>query len=124
MKKNLSEKITDYAIIPILIGLFFYVASSKLGDLPTFQRSLHNQPFPDWFVRFLIPALPATEILIACLLIVGLLRYDRIKVWGLYAYLVLMSLFTLYIAAILLHFFPRVPCSCGGIIQSLSWGQH
>ena len=36
----------------------------------------------------------------------------------------LMSLFTLYTIAILLHFFSRVPCSCGGVIRMLTWPQH
>ena len=38
--------------------------------------------------------------------------------------LALLTLFTGYIAAILLHFFPRTPCSCGGIFRNLSWQQH
>jgi hypothetical protein len=35
----------------------------------------------------------------------------------------LMTLFTIYIAIILVVN-NHIPCSCGGIIQSMSWKQH
>jgi hypothetical protein len=43
---------------------------------------------------------------------------------GLYASLVLMLAFTIYTAAVLLHAFKYVPCSCGGVIRKLTWPQH
>jgi hypothetical protein len=35
-----------------------------------------------------------------------------------------MTIFTIYIGAIMAGFFINVPCSCGGLIQSLTWGEH
>jgi hypothetical protein len=35
-----------------------------------------------------------------------------------------MSLFTVYTALVLFHFFSRVPCPCGGVIRRLKWWQH
>lgn len=37
---------------------------------------------------------------------------------------ILMLIFTLYVALILLNAFEYIPCSCGGIMESLSWNEH
>jgi uncharacterized membrane protein YphA (DoxX/SURF4 family) len=42
---------------------------------------------------------------------------------GLYASFFFMILFTGYIVAIL-RFSSYIPCSCGGILQKMSWTQH
>jgi hypothetical protein len=34
-----------------------------------------------------------------------------------------MTLFTIYIF-ILTHYSEYVPCSCGGVLQKMSWNQH
>ncbi|HZE83079.1 MAG TPA: MauE/DoxX family redox-associated membrane protein, partial [Puia sp.] len=52
------------------------------------------------------------------------LIFERSRTIGFYASLILMSLFTIYTGSILLHFFNYVPCSCGGVIRKLTWGQH
>lgn len=115
MKKSiLTEVLTS-----LLILLFLYASISKYIDFAAFKRSMHHQPFPFWLSTIFIWTVPPIEISIAVLLIVPFTRLA-----GLYASLVLMSLFTFYIAGILLHFFPYVPCSCGGVISRLSWGQH
>jgi hypothetical protein len=36
----------------------------------------------------------------------------------------LMTSFTIYSIMIIAHFFPYVPCSCGGVIRKLTWPQH
>jgi len=41
----------------------------------------------------------------------------------LYYAFVLMTVFTLYIAYMLL-FTPKLPCSCGGVLQQMTWKQH
>jgi hypothetical protein len=42
---------------------------------------------------------------------------------GLYASFFLMSLFTAYLM-IMLNVSYYVPCSCGGVLEKLSWNQH
>ncbi|MCZ8215325.1 MAG: hypothetical protein O9262_03755, partial [Cyclobacteriaceae bacterium] len=42
---------------------------------------------------------------------------------GLLMSVVLMTLFTLYIV-IMLMFFERIPCSCGGVLQRMNWHEH
>lgn len=106
-------------IAAILILLFLYVAVSKWIDMPSFVRAMHNQPFPSWLADIFVWAVPGAEVVISVLLM-----FRRTQHIGFIASLVLMCLFTLYIGSILLHLFPRVPCSCGGVIKQLSWTQH
>ena len=106
-------------IIALLIIMFLYAAFSKFFDLPAFTRAMHNQPFPYWFSTLLVWVLPGSEILISfCLVLEGS------RTFGLYGAILVLTLFTLYIIAILFHVFPRVPCSCGGIIKLLTWKEH
>jgi hypothetical protein len=63
--------------------------------------------------------IPSVEIAISLALI-----FERTRMAGFYASLVLMSLFTIYTGSVLLHFFQYIPCSCGGVIKKLSWPQH
>jgi hypothetical protein len=106
-------------IVSALILLFVYASVSKLANIQGFQTAMRKQPFPHWLSSILVWAVPALELAIA-----SLLMTTRTKLLGLYSSLGLMSLFTLYIIAILLHSFSRIPCSCGGVIQSLGWTQH
>jgi putative oxidoreductase len=106
-------------ICTLLVFLFVYAAVSKLANWSTFVSDMNNQPFPAFLKPVLVWAVPLTELAIA-----GLLLFDTTRVIGLYASLLLMVVFTLYTAVVLLHFFAYVPCSCGGIIKNLSWGQH
>lgn len=106
-------------ICMLLVVLFSYTAFAKLIDIRLFTIEMHNQPLPLWFTSLLVYLLPALEILI----VVGLL-IDRFRFAALVSSLVLMLFFTFYTALVLLHIFPRVPCSCGGVIKNLSWQQH
>ena len=106
-------------IVALLIIMFLYAAFSKFFDLSAFTRAMHNQPFPYWFSTLLVWVLPVSEILIACCLIL-----ERSRTFGLYGSVLVLTLFTSYIIAILFHVFPRVPCSCGGIIRLLTWKEH
>lgn len=108
--------------LPML--LFIYSGSVKLLDFRTSRGEMLNQPFPHWLAIFFAYAIPIAELSIVIVLIVGAIGYEKIRTWGLKASFVLMSLFSGYALAILLHLFPRIPCSCGGIIHKLSWGQH
>ncbi len=103
----------------LLIMLFLYASVSKFLDFKTFTGEMNNQPLPNSWTPFLVWFIPCSEILISLALIA-----ERTRLIGFYGSLVLMSLFTLYSMAILLHFFAFVPCSCGGVIKKLTWPQH
>ena len=80
---------------------------------------MHNQPLPYTVASILIWGIPPLEIMISLLLV-----FEVTRLVAFYTSLVLMSLFTIYTIFILLHFFKYVPCSCGGVIRKLSWGEH
>ncbi len=106
-------------IVFLLFIMFIYTGFSKCFDFEGYKVAMHNQPFPDWLSDFLIWVLPPVEITIA-----GLLFFEKTRRNGLWASMMIMLLFTLYIVLILFRLFPKVPCSCGGVIKSLTWTQH
>jgi len=106
-------------ISALLIMLFLYASVSKFLDFRRFIGDVNNQPFPNSWTPFLIWFIPFTEIATALALMT-----ERARLIGFYAALILMTLFTLYTIFILFHFFSYVPCSCGGVIRNLTWGQH
>jgi hypothetical protein len=57
------------------------------------------------------------------LIIAALLVVPAFRLAGLYAFFSLMSLFTIYIAVMLLSG-SDIPCSCGGVLEEMSWGTH
>ncbi|WP_109609600.1 MauE/DoxX family redox-associated membrane protein [Mucilaginibacter oryzae] len=103
----------------LLVLLFSYAAASKLADTGKFRGQLYLQPFPHALSDALVYALPVIE-----LAVVALLLADRTRKAGLIAALALLTAFTVYISMGLLHVWKRVPCSCGGILEHMGWGQH
>jgi putative oxidoreductase len=106
-------------IAALLILLFLYASVSKFLDFKTFTGEMRNQPLPRSWIPFLIWGIPFLEIAIS-----GALLFEYTRLLAFYVSFILMILFTIYTAAILLHFFPRIPCSCGGVIRKLTWQQH
>jgi hypothetical protein len=80
---------------------------------------MDRQPFPNWMTPYLVWGIGILELAVA-----SLLFFPRTRKAGLWSSLILMTLFTAYIGSILLHFFDKVPCSCGGIVKQLSWENH
>jgi hypothetical protein len=111
------ETIADICCI-LIIPMFLYASFSKYFDWAGFHRAMFNQPFSHGLAWILIFTVPPLEIIASILLMT---KWRRL---GFALSAILMFLFTGYIALILLNFFPRVPCSCGGIIRALTWNQH
>ncbi|WP_207513512.1 MauE/DoxX family redox-associated membrane protein [Longitalea luteola] len=105
-------------ICTLNIILFVYAATAKLLDYYNFQFGLSESPFIAPFASELAWGVPVSELLIAAFMAIPALRLT-----GLYACCVVMSLFTIYIAAMLL-FGSEIPCSCGGILEEMSWSAH
>jgi putative oxidoreductase len=114
-----KKQVMIECVAALLIVLFLYASLSKFLDFKTFIGEMNNQPMPNSWTPFLVWFIPCSEVAIALAL---LFEYTRLL--GLYASLVLMALFTLYTLFILLRFFSYIPCSCGGVIKNLTWGQH
>ncbi|EMR00915.1 MauE/DoxX family redox-associated membrane protein [Cesiribacter andamanensis] len=107
-----------YLSLP-LIGLFAYTALSKLLAPEVFREALLNQPLPEGLSLSLVWAIPLAE-----LLAVGLLLYAPWRKWGFVLSGGLMLLFTGYVSLVVLGYLGERPCSCGGILERLSWEQH
>lgn len=113
----LTKRLTDI-LCALLVFLFIYTSVSKLLEYHTFRRQLGQSPFITLYAPFIAWALPAGEIIIA-----GLLLIPRTRLTGFYLSFFLLCLFTFYLAAMLqLSYF--IPCTCGGVLQSLSWQAH
>jgi hypothetical protein len=114
-----KKQVTLECVCSLLILLFLYASISKFLDFKTFIGQMNNQPLPNSWTPFLVWSIPLLEVAISFAL---LFEYTRLI--GLYASLTLMTVFTVYTALVLFHFFPYVPCSCGGVISKLTWPEH
>ena len=114
MKRNLIIEFIGSS----LILLFVYTAISKLLDYSSFKSVLSKSPLIGGNAGIVALALPITEIMVALLLFV-----PRMRVWGMYGSVALMSVFTLYLAY-MINFTPKLPCSCGGVLKQMTWNQH
>ena len=101
-----------------LIFLFVYTASAKLFQWQVFELQLGRFPWIGHLSTLLTWAVPAVELIVAGLLLVGRMRRP-----GFYAALTLMLVFTLYLA-LMLGSQKHLPCSCGGVISWMNWQQH
>ncbi|WP_345952982.1 MauE/DoxX family redox-associated membrane protein [Mucilaginibacter sp. PAMB04168] len=109
-----------YEVFTYLLALLFlFTALSKLVDFQKFVKQMNNQVFPKAVSAALVILVPLIELIATALLV-------RIKtrMTGLWLSLALMSAFTVYVGLVTLRVFPRVPCSCAGVFEKMSWGQH
>ncbi|SFQ31054.1 MauE/DoxX family redox-associated membrane protein [Parafilimonas terrae] len=106
------------AIQSLLILLFTYAAVSKLFDFNTFREQLSAVLWLSKISGLLSLAIPLTE-----LLIVVFLAVPKAMKCGLYSAAIMLASFTLFLI-IMISFNAALPCSCGGVISSLSWRQH
>lgn len=112
-------------LVPILLILLFsYTATSKFLDFHkfVFQMSLAPVPLMKTFAPILGWVVPTLEFLIITTLAIGFF-YPTIKKGGLYASVLLLIVFEIYIATMLLSG-SHLPCTCGGIISTMGWTQH
>jgi len=115
--KKISRAFVETVSLLYII-LFVYAALNKLLDFENFQVQLGQSPLLSAFAGPVSYLVPVVEFVIVVLLVLPKLRYI-----GLLASFCLMIMFSTYIF-IMLHFSPFVPCSCGGILEKLSWNQH
>jgi len=112
-------KRTIPSIIALLLTvLFLYTGISKLMEYTVFKEQIGASPILHPIAPFIAWALPLAEFAVAVLLFIPAWR-----LWGLYASFVLMIAFTVYVIAIV-SFSKELPCSCGGVLQEMSWNQH
>lgn len=117
---NLIKKNTLIEIISsLLLMLFLYTAVSKLIDFPGFIISMAKSPVIYEYAKPLAYIVPGTELIISILLFIP--RTRKIALW---CSLILMAIFSAYVAYMLLAHKTDLPCTCGGVLKTMSWPQH
>ena len=101
-----------------LVFLFVYTASAKLLRIDIFAGQLERFPWISPLAKIMAWVVPSVELIVSALLLTG-----RTRVAGFYAALGLMLVFTTYLA-LMLSSDRHLPCSCGGVISSMTWKQH
>ena len=117
-EQNKLQKVSVQFISYAYTVLFTYAAVSKFLDYETFEVQLAQSPLLSAYADVIAWAVPGLEIFIAILLII-----PKYRILALYASFTLMIMFTTYIY-IILNFSDFIPCSCGGVLEKLSWTQH
>lgn len=112
------KKIIPFVVSIYFVILFCYAAISKILDFEKFQDQISASPLLNGFSQFLPYTIIIVEVIIA-----GLLCYRKTRTIGLIVSLVLMLIFMVYIT-LLLRTSKNLPCSCGGILEKMSWSQH
>ncbi|WPR77690.1 MauE/DoxX family redox-associated membrane protein [Algoriphagus sp. NG3] len=103
----------------ILILLWTYTGLDKLIRWDASRKAFHNQTFPSELAEVLAYAVPMVELLIA-----GLLLFSVTRWWGYLGSVLLLTVFITYVGLIWSGAFPRVPCNCAGILESVGWAAH
>ncbi len=98
--------------------LFVYASISKLLDFERFQVQIAQSPILSVYAFWISRIVIAVELFAA-----GILLFARTKMLGLYTSIGLMGMFTAYIF-IILFYSSFVPCSCGGILEKMTWESH
>ena len=118
-QRKIRKQISIVNIIcGLLIFLFVYTAISKVLAFGQFRFVLSTAPLIKNYAKLFAALIPSIELIIVVLLLMP----GRQKV-GLMAAVSLLCLFTGYLI-FMVFTEPHLPCSCGGVIQQLSWKQH
>lgn len=102
-----------------LILLWTYTGLDKLLRYEESRKAFHNQTFPPELAELLSGLVPLSELALVVFLLVPVLRW-----WGHLGSILLLTVFLTYIGLIWVGAFPRVPCNCAGILESLDWSTH
>jgi putative oxidoreductase len=105
-------------ISALFIILFFYTALNKSYNIGSTVEALKRTKVFTGMESYIAWSVVAVEYLAAILLII-----PKFRKLGLYASLILMAAFSLYVG-IMMMFLANLPCSCGGVISKMTWKQH
>lgn len=119
MRIKINNKyLLTVVISGLFVLLFTYAGISKLTDIQRFSVELKKSPLLVSISEYVGIFIPVFELAIALLLIT-----ERFRLIALYSSFWLMALFSAYLISIL-NFSDYVPCTCGGVLQSMTWNQH
>lgn len=111
----------------LFILLFAQTGAAKLVNLPKFEFALWRAELLRPYYLPLAYIVPISELVIAVLLCFNTIKIGKriipLRLVGMYASLLLMLSFTVYLAYSL-AFQRDLPCTCGGIVSWMNWTQH
>lgn len=116
-----SARLSGYVVNSICflyILLFVYAAVTKLLDFQQFKFQLEQSPILSFYSPLLAWLIPLAELTIVVMLFI-----ERSRLAAFILALSLMTMFTAYIF-IILNFSNYIPCSCGGVLERMSWTEH
>jgi len=117
MKFN-KKTIFVEVICAAFILLFIYAAASKIRDFEKFSVELAKSPILNPITSWIAIVIPLVEIVLSVSLMI-----KPFRLIALYSSFSLMVVFSAYIFAIL-KFSVYIPCTCGGVLQNMSWREH
>ena len=115
--KKVKTRVVEF-ISYFFILLFCYASISKIMDFENFQIQILESPLLSAYAGFIPFAIIILELIFA-----GLLCYQKTRNIGLIGSFILILIFTGYIFFII-RTSENLPCSCGGILEKMSWHQH
>lgn len=118
MRYRKDSKLFTKIVSTFFIFLFVYTAIAKLQQPEAFLTTLSQMLGLTFFANVLTYVIPITELMIAALLLFPSRQSD-----GLLLTSILMLLFFAFIGLLLLNQ-SKLPCSCGGILEAISWKGH
>lgn len=108
----------SFLICLCCLALFVVSAYDKIVDHERFVKGLVKVKYVGIYADFVSWSVPIAEILVSMLLL-----YPPMQKLGIYGFIGLMTVFTLYIGSMLL-WAEGLPCYCNLVIEKLSFGQH
>ncbi|SDO58114.1 hypothetical protein SAMN05421820_116121 [Pedobacter steynii] len=103
----------------LIFILFLYSAFSKANKFELFVNNLDKSPFfANTYTSYIAIIVIAIEFLIPILLF-----SNRTTKLGYLLSFLLLFMFTGYII-MMMTLSPYLPCTCGGLLEVLSWNQH
>lgn len=111
-----------YGLLRIVMLLFWiYVGIDKVWQLHAFKIALTQQPIISYFAPVLFWLLPVLEISLGLLLA---FPSQKVQSWGWKASILLISVFTVYIALGVLDVYEQKPCMCSSFLSNVTWHTH
>lgn len=111
-----------YGLLRIMMLLFWiYVGIDKVWQLNAFKIALTQQPIISYFAPVLFWLLPVLEVSLGLLLA---FPSQKVQSWGWEASILLISVFTVYIALGVLDVYEQKPCMCSSFLSNVSWNTH
>jgi putative oxidoreductase len=107
------------AVVFLIVLLWIYAGLSKLFNYELSKYQMLNQVFPKPVALIFTWLIPAIELVTGILLCI-----PKTFRYALDISFLLLTAFTCYILGGILNLYSRIPCTCGGIIKSFSWGWH